>query len=182
MEPRATSGWTRRRFLTASVGAVAAGVVPVGVAAGVMPVGLAAAQSPKAPGPSPASRDPGRRTLFRGAALADGRSARLQRDISILVEDGTIAWIRPRDAEGPTGPRRDLEVVDASGATIVPGFVDSHGHVTMPGGARWIDRGLDPPARQLDAAEHNGRALTAGGVRWVRDVGLAARRGPGHRT
>jgi imidazolonepropionase-like amidohydrolase len=87
------------------------------------------------------------------------------------VEDGVIAWIRPRDDEGETGPRRDLEVIDASGATIVPGLVDSHGHVTLPGGARWIDRGLDPPQRLLDAAEHNGRAATAGGVRWIRDVG-----------
>jgi imidazolonepropionase-like amidohydrolase len=89
----------------------------------------------------------------------------------VLVEDGVIAWIRPRDDEGETGPLRDLELVDASGATIVPGLVDSHGHVTMPGGARWIDHGLDPAARQLDVAEHNGRAATAGGVRWVRDVG-----------
>lgn len=179
MEPRRPSVWTRRRFLAASAGVVASTVVPVPLTevlsaepSGGEPAEPSGAGSPGplAP-PSALPVRPRRRTLYRGTALADGRSARLRRDLSVLVEDGVIAWIRPRDDEGDTGPRRGLEVVDATGATIVPGFVDSHGHITMPGGARWIDRGLDPVTRQLDVAEHNGRAATAGGVRWVRDVG-----------
>ena len=45
------------------------------------------------------------------------------------------------------------------------------GFMTMPGGARWIDRGLDPPERQLEVAEMNGRLAGGAGVRWVRDAG-----------
>ena len=114
---------------------------------------------------------PSRRTLYRDAALADARTDRLQLGISVLVEDGRIRWIRPADAEEAPGPPESLEVVDASGATIVPGMVDAHSHVTLPGGAHWIDRVDDPPARLLDVAERNGELLTRAGVRWARDVG-----------
>ena len=107
-------------------------------------------------------------TLYRDAALTDGRGPELRVGVSILVRDGRIAWIRPSDAEEDPG---DAEVVDASGATVVPGMVDCHSHVTMPGGAHWIERGEDPPEVLLRAAEHNGRQLTVGGVRWARDVG-----------
>jgi imidazolonepropionase-like amidohydrolase len=108
-------------------------------------------------------------TLYRDAALADGRSASLRVGVSILVRDGRIAWIRPSDSE--EDPGAGVEVVDASGGTVVPGMVDGHSHVTMPGGAHWIQRGVDPPATLLRYAEENGRLLTMAGVRWARDVG-----------
>jgi imidazolonepropionase-like amidohydrolase len=110
------------------------------------------------------------RTLYRDAAIADARSASLELGVSIFVEGGTIRWIRPTDSEEDPGGG-ELETVDASGATVVPGMVDAHSHVTLPGGAHWIDRIDDPPAALLDVAEHNGRLLTNAGVRWARDVG-----------
>ena len=108
------------------------------------------------------------RTLYRDAALADGRSATLQVGVSVLVEDGRIVWIRPSDGEDDGG---GAEVIDAGGATIVPGLVDCHSHLTMPGGSHWIDRGLDTPERLVAYAEHNARLQTNAGVRWARDVG-----------
>lgn len=132
-------------------------------------------------------------TLYRDGALADGRSDRLRLGVSILVADGVIAWIRPSDDEGPmpggkgSQPARPgihgddrraaadsalaAEVVDASGSTFVPGMVDCHSHLTLPGGARWIERIDDPPERLLAVAERNARLMTAAGVRWARDVG-----------
>ncbi|HWP62547.1 MAG TPA: amidohydrolase family protein [Candidatus Binatia bacterium] len=142
-----------------------------------------ASSAPTSPEPSqtagsPSPGAPRRRTLYRDGALADGRSERLQIGVSILVEDGRIRWIRPSDDEGPLGSRSSLEVIDASGSTIVPGLVDCHSHVTLPGGAHWIDRGSDPPERLLAYAEANGRLLTAAGVRWARDVGAPRGRDP----
>lgn len=111
------------------------------------------------------------RTLYRDAAFADGRSDRLRIGVSVLVDAGRVAWIRPSDDEGDPGPRSGVEIVDASGATIVPGMVDGHSHVTLPGGAHWIDRIDDPPEVLLEVAERNGDLLTRAGVRWARDVG-----------
>ncbi len=110
-------------------------------------------------------------TLYQDGALADGRSDRLELGVSILVEGDRITWIRPADDEGPSGPSRDLEVVDASGSTFVPGLIDSHSHLALPGGARWLEHIDDPPELMLQAAEHNARLLTGAGVRWARDVG-----------
>jgi imidazolonepropionase-like amidohydrolase len=124
-----------------------------------------------APSPGSSPTTPAGRVLYRDAAIADGRSDRLQIGMSILVDSGTIAWIRPRDDEGDAGNRTGLELVDASGATIVAGMVDCHSHVTLPGGAHWIDRIDDPPATLVDVAERNGALLTNAGVRWARDVG-----------
>ena len=112
--------------------------------------------------------DPVRRTLYRDAALADGRSDRLQLALSVLVEGDRIAWIRPRDAEeDPAG----AEIVDAGGSTIVPGMVDAHSHLTLPGGSHWIERVGDPPSSLVAVAAHNAELLTRSGVRWARDVG-----------
>jgi imidazolonepropionase-like amidohydrolase len=118
------------------------------------------------------------RVLYRDGALADGRSGDLRLGVSILVEDRRIAWLRPSDDEGPVPDSRGVTVIDASGSTIVPGMVDAHSHLTMPGGAHWIERGSDPPERLLAVAEANGRLLTQAGVRWARDVGSVRRADP----
>lgn len=108
-------------------------------------------------------------TLYRDAALADGRGPRLRVGVSVLVTDGRIEWIRPADDEGPVDGSAD--VVDATGCTIVPGLVDAHSHLTGPGGAHWIARFADPPERLVAVAEANGHLASGAGVRWLRDVG-----------
>lgn len=116
------------------------------------------------------------KVLYRDAALADGRSPRLRVGVSVLVEAGRIAWIRPSDDE--PDPGAGAEVVDAGGTTIVPGMVDAHSHLVLPGGSHWIDRIQDPPEALLAVAEHNAELLRGAGVRWVRDVGAPRRADP----
>jgi imidazolonepropionase-like amidohydrolase len=116
-------------------------------------------------------------TLFRDAALASPESASLTVGMSVLVEDGAITWIRPSEDE-PAMDLADVELVDAGGSTMVPGMVDAHSHITMPGGSHWIERALDPPDRLLRYAEDNAELLHRSGVRWCRDVGAPIRRDP----
>src|SRR6266702_6160196 len=105
--------------------------------------------------------------------MADGRSPQLRLGVSVLVENGRISWIRP--AGGEPEPPADCEVIDAGGATIVPGMVDGHSHLTLPGGSHWIDRGGDPTEVLCAVAEANGELLHRSGVRWARDVGSPRR-------
>src|SRR5438552_9154765 len=107
--------------------------------------------------------------VYRDAALADGAGPSLRKGVSVLVRDRRIVWIRPTSDEG-TLPW-DVRIIDAGGSTIVPGMVDAHSHLTLPGGSHWIDRGADPPEELLEVAEHNGDLLGRAGVRWARDVG-----------
>ena len=112
------------------------------------------------------------RLLYRDAAFTDARSAELQHGWSVLVVDGRIEFLGPED---DVFAASSVRVVDAGGATIVPSMVDSHSHVTLPGGSHWIDRISDSTEELLRAAEHNGRLMVRSGTRWARDVGSPRR-------
>ena len=114
-----------------------------------------------------------RSVLYRDAALADGRGPELRIGVSVLVTDDRIRWIRPAEDEGECPP--GCEVVDAGGSTIIPGMVDGHSHLTLPGGSHWIDRAADPTPTLLAVAEANGELQHRSGVRWARDVGSPRR-------
>jgi imidazolonepropionase-like amidohydrolase len=108
-----------------------------------------------------------KRLVLHDAALADGTSASLRTGLSLAIEDGKIAWIRPNDSADTTG----ADVLDAGGATIVPAMVDCHSHLTMQGGSHWIQRGGDPPDTLRQVARENASRLAQAGILWARDVG-----------
>ncbi len=105
--------------------------------------------------------------VLHDAALADGRSDRLNIGVSMRIDDGLISWIRPAD----DAELRGAEVVDAGGATIVPALVDGHSHMTLQGGSHWLERGEDPPSVLMQVARENAHRLVQAGVLWARDVG-----------
>jgi imidazolonepropionase-like amidohydrolase len=113
------------------------------------------------------------RIVLHDAALADGTSASLRTGVSLAIEDGKIAWIRPNDSADTTG----AEVIDAGGATIVPAMVDSHSHLTMQGGSHWVQRGGDPPDLLRQVARENLNRLAQAGILWARDVGAPSANG-----
>ena len=117
-----------------------------------------------------------RSTLYRDAAFADGTGPSLQKAVSILVDDRRVTWIHPTSDEGDLPS--DVRVNEAGGTTVVPGMVDAHSHLTLPGGSHWIDRGFDTPEELLEVAEHNGDLLGRSGIRWARDVGSPAAEDP----
>ncbi|WP_431807370.1 imidazolonepropionase [Microbacterium paraoxydans] len=76
-------------------------------------------------------------------------------DAAVLVDDGRIVWLgTSHEATARTADLADLEVVDAAGRAVIPGFVDSHSHLVFAG-----DRAAEFEARMA------GRPYTAGGIR-----------------
>ena len=71
-------------------------------------------------------------------------------DAALLLQDGVVAWAGPRTAV-PEGAGDDR--LDAGGRAVLPGFVDSHGHLVFAG-----DRTAEFTARMT------GQAYTAGGI------------------
>src|SRR5262249_17168406 len=120
----------------------------------------------------------GERVLVTGAALADGTSDTLVRDVSIFVDHGVVAGLWTDGGEPDRSDLADVTVIDGLGATIVPGMVDSHSHLSMPGGADWVNHGFDPLDTLLAVGEENGELMVRAGIRWARDVGAPRRHDP----
>lgn len=114
-------------------------------------------------------------SLYQHAAIADGTGPQLALDQSVVVSDNRIVWIG--DDEAVPAEARGGSVIDAGGATIVPGMVDAHSHTVLPGGSHWIARIDDPTEDLLAAAEENGELAHRAGTSWFRDVGSPPRDG-----
>ncbi len=71
------------------------------------------------------------------------------RDAALVADAGRVAWIGPA-AEAPAAD----ECLDAAGAAVIPGFVDSHAHLVFAG-----DRAAEFAARMA------GEPYTGGGIR-----------------
>ena len=68
--------------------------------------------------------------LFTGGLVFDGKGE-LSEDVAVLVENNRIVDVASKAAfEGFSG-----ELVDTSGATLMPGLTDSHVHLCYKGGA-----------------------------------------------
>ncbi|MET1072250.1 MAG: amidohydrolase family protein, partial [Umezawaea sp.] len=86
------------------------------------------------------SEDNGR-VLFTGGRVFDGTgSAAVPADV--VVRGDRIESVRPG---GGTEPEPGDRVVDCRGATVMPGLVESHSHLTFPSAVGHIDPSFNPP-------------------------------------
>lgn len=88
--------------------------------------------------------------LATNDSTVDGSKLGLVTDAAVLVIDGVVAWI---GARGAAPSADDVLRIDADGRAVLPGFVDSHGHLVFAG-----DRANEFAARMT------GQAYTAGGI------------------
>lgn len=104
--------------------------------------------------------------LITADRLIDGTGAPPVRPGAVLVDGERIAAVGSR-LEAPS----DAERLHLEGATILPGLIDCHVHLSDSGLPDATAQDADPPAlRVLRMADHARRTLAAG-VTTVRDVG-----------
>src|SRR5262245_35308396 len=107
----------------------------------------------------------GKPIAITGATLIDGRGGEPINDSVVVVRDDRIVAAGKRNV---TPLPKDVEVIDASGLSLMPGFIDSHFHIDgdneLP--ALYLTHGVtsvrDPGQwiEEYEAAQKSGAALT----------------------
>jgi imidazolonepropionase-like amidohydrolase len=109
---------------------------------------------------------PPTRVVIKAARLIDGRNDRPIAPAVILIENETIVQAGPNVAVPP-----DARVIDLGGATILPGLIDVHDHLTfVPENLGYRGLGISVPRQALYGAANAARTLRAGFTS-VRNVG-----------
>jgi imidazolonepropionase-like amidohydrolase len=114
----------------------------------------------------------GKSYVLKAARMFDGKSDALTTPGLVVVRDGKIAGVGA-SASAPD----EAEVIDLGDATLLPGFIDAHTHLTMMYREDYTKAMLDSlqkpvPEMALDASV-NARITLMAGFTTVRDVGSA---------
>ena len=112
--------------------------------------------------------------VLKAARMFDGKSDTLLTPGLVVVTDGKIAGVGT-SASIPQG----AEVIDLGEATLLPGFIDAHTHLTFDSSDDWRQDVLDSLQKSLteqalDSTAYAKRTLMAG-FTTVRDVGAPGR-------
>jgi imidazolonepropionase-like amidohydrolase len=112
--------------------------------------------------------------LLDNGNLIDGTGADPVRPGAVLIgADGTVSWAGPAGTAPPlpAGASR----IDVGGATLLPGFTDTHVHVLSPGGGgiNPLVGAQQPASFRVLGAVRNLRATLDAGVTTIRDLGGA---------
>jgi imidazolonepropionase-like amidohydrolase len=98
-------------------------------------------------------------TLFRNVSVLDG-SGKPAFPGSVLVEGNRIAAVVPAAAAPAFG---DARVIDGQGATLMPGLIEAHSHLSFTDFAQSVELGFIPPEEHtLRSAQNARRMLDAG--------------------
>src|SRR5262249_19883082 len=109
-------------------------------------------------------------TVLRAARLYDGKADAVVSPGVVVVSDGHIV-AAGSSAQAPAGAR----VIDLGDATLLPGLMDAHTHLSFESSLDWKQDQLDSlkkpiPEQAIIATEYARRTLLAG-FTTVRDVG-----------
>jgi imidazolonepropionase-like amidohydrolase len=100
-----------------------------------------------------------RATLFTNVSILDGSGAQPFPG-SVLVRGERIEAVAPR---GAALADRDALVVDGHGATLMPGMIEAHSHLTFTDVAVTVELGFIPPEEHMLKTARNARRMLDAG-------------------
>jgi imidazolonepropionase-like amidohydrolase len=131
---------------------------------------LAVAASGLAAAWGQAQKSGSKTVVLKAARMFDGKSNAVVSPGVVVVSDGKIAAVGAGTAI-PAG----AEVIELGDATLLPGFIDAHTHITMMHSDDWKQSKIDglqkPIAEMALDASVNARVTLMAGFTTLRDVG-----------
>ncbi len=110
------------------------------------------------------------RTIVIADRVIDGTGSSVLEGQAVLVEGDTIQAVAP---VGEVAPTESDWVLSYQGATVIPGLINNHVHLVLPGDntpfVPWID--LQSDAQLALMATHNIQKSLRAGITTVRDCG-----------
>ncbi len=108
------------------------------------------------------------KTLIHAGSLIDGRADTVRKAVTVTIENDRITGL----ADGYTAPAAGDTVIDLKGATVMPGLMDMHVHLTGEQSPQSYTEGffMNPADTALRSTVYARRTLLAG-FTTVRDCG-----------
>jgi imidazolonepropionase-like amidohydrolase len=105
------------------------------------------------------------RIVLRAGSLLDVRTGQLLKNQDIVVQDGMIAAVRPASGVKTEG------MIDLSNATVLPGLIDAHSHITGDPQISDSDKLLMSNERRALKGARNARLTLEAGFTTIRNAG-----------
>ena len=106
-------------------------------------------------------------TVILVGTLIDGTGAEPRRDVTVTVNDGIISRVA-----GESHAPRGSTVLDLRDCTVLPGLINMHAHMTLPGDGTPLAEWMELPDEILLLKAHvNAMAALNTGVTTIRDCG-----------
>jgi imidazolonepropionase-like amidohydrolase len=113
------------------------------------------------------AQQPSNRTIIKAGHLLDVKTGNTLTGQAIVIDADKIASVTPlADVKISSGDT----VIDLSRATVLPGLIDAHTHLTMNPSFGYETLGISIPREALIGA-HNARITLEAGITTVRNVG-----------
>jgi imidazolonepropionase-like amidohydrolase len=122
----------------------------------VLAVQLVAQQAPK-------------HVVVHAGHLLDVKTGKLLSDQTVVIEDGKIARV---GSSAEIKASADAMLIDLSNATVLPGLIDAHTHLTSDPSFGYEELGISIPRETLIGAK-NARVTLQAGFTTVRNVGAS---------
>jgi imidazolonepropionase-like amidohydrolase len=114
--------------------------------------------------PQLAAQTPSRRVVVHAGRLLDVKTGKILTDQAIVIEGDRIVSVGPA-SDAPAG----TTTINLPGATVLPGMIDAHTHLTFNPSFGYQTLGISIPRQALIGA-HNARLTLEAGFTTVRNV------------
>src|SRR5947209_4508120 len=116
---------------------------------------------------STCAQAPGKRTIIHAGKLLDVKTGKIESNQAIVIEGDKIVSVGPASAVKSSAGD---QVIELPNATVLPGLIDAHTHLTFNPHFGYESLGISVPREALIGA-HNARVTLEAGITAVRNVG-----------